>query len=148
MKKMKMTNAMGSQKPPAKPEACRRCSGSKPHGPSGGDSSPDILPTPWALVRPLPCPVPTRVSTRHLKAISVSAPSRKRPLLMRVFHDPQLLPSRSRDIPGTVKLWESLRQSRRVSRSSNSLRLTHKLIPKRRVSIAERCAVPRFSANP
>jgi hypothetical protein len=38
---------------------------------------------------------------------------------MRTFHNPKLSPSLPRVIPGTVKLCESLRQSRRASRWTN-----------------------------
>jgi hypothetical protein len=40
----------------------------------------------------------------------------RHPLVVRVFHDARLSPPLSVGIPGTVKLWESPRQSRRVSR--------------------------------
>jgi hypothetical protein len=42
----------GSQRPPTKPEACPRRSGSKPPSPSGSGLTPGIFPAPWALVRP------------------------------------------------------------------------------------------------
>ena len=63
-----------SQRPPAKPEACRRCSGSKPHGPSGGSSTPVMLPTPRVFARPLPSAMPP-AATRHPEAPSVCTSS-------------------------------------------------------------------------
>jgi hypothetical protein len=51
-----------SQRPPAKPEACRRWSGSKPHGPSGGSSTLAMSHAPCVFVRPLPIFSPSRAA--------------------------------------------------------------------------------------
>ena len=96
-----------SQRPPAKPEACRRVSGSKPLGPSGGDRTRQPKRTPNSPVSIL---CKSFLVAEHSPGCAFT----------------QILPSSSdhrqtfpaTHTPGTVKLWESLRQSRRVSRSS------------------------------
>ena len=104
-----------SQRPPAKPEAWQRWSGPRPLGPAGDCSAPFNLP------HVIGSRSRTRKSLLHRAFI--------RPLCFsttngsaQLFRDQnpwaslQLLPDfPSTHIPGTVKLWESLRQSRRIS---------------------------------
>jgi len=94
-----------SQRPPAKPEACRRVSGSKPRGPSGGDRTRQPKRTPNS-------PVFILCKSFLLAAHSLGCAFTQ--ILPCSSDHRQTFPATH--TPGTVKLWESLRQSRRVSR--------------------------------
>src|SRR6266851_5717545 len=71
-----------SQRPPAKPEACRMWSGSKPHGPSGGDGAPRLPSS--ASARPL--------AAAQYPSVTNEEPCFRHPLVVRVFHDAKLSP--------------------------------------------------------
>ena len=109
-----------SQRPPAKPEAWKRWSGSKPLGSVQR----------WLRIRSMGA---LRTSASHANRVLWRAPLCRQPQA-HVFPANRLVtmsdPSRSgrrslrRLIPGIVKLWEHPRQSRGVSHSSSSPRLT------------------------
>ena len=102
--------AIKSQRPPAKPEACRRVSGSKPHGPSGDGRTHEPN-------RTSPLMSPSHANRSRVRRIRLDVHSPKSCCLFRP--SPNLPPTH---IPGTVKLWEPLRQSRRVSRWTKGMK--------------------------
>ena len=82
---------------------------------------------PGVFIRPLPVFSASHAAItetfRKLQGRHHPSALRGRPLVALMLQDAKLPPSRPKDIPGTVKLWESPRQSRGVSRSSNQLEL-------------------------
>ncbi len=102
----------GSQRPPAKPEACRRGSGSKPRGPSGSDPTPSTFPAPGGFGSP-PTTVLSAIPLAATRAGRSSQPPPVRGSTLRCSTFPHRTTATSaEDIPGTVKLREPPRQSR------------------------------------
>jgi hypothetical protein len=104
-----------SQRPPAKPEACRRWSGSKPLGPSERLLR---IRSRWVL-RAFGASLSSTIGDRH----GTSFTPGDAPLPGASHCSPLPIPtgapiSGPGCIPGIVKLWEPPRQSRGVSRSS------------------------------